>query len=117
MTDRLTVALRGLRFHALVGILPHEGEHAQPLELDVVARPLAGATAVLDYRALYACAADAVACQPIGYLETLAADVADRVTALGGVAHVHVAVRKPHAAIGGPLAHAEVALDRDLTGA
>lgn len=115
MPDRLTVALRGLRFHALVGILPHEREHAQPLELDVVARPLPGETAVLDYRALFEAASAAVARQPIGYLETLAADVADRVQALGGVAHVQVTVRKPHAAIGGPLAHAEVALERDCT--
>jgi dihydroneopterin aldolase len=114
VTDRLTVALRGLRFHALVGILPHERELAQPLELDVVVRPAPGATAVLDYRALYACAADAVARQPIGYLEALAADVADRVVALGNVAHVRVAVRKPHVALPGPLAHAEVALERDL---
>jgi dihydroneopterin aldolase len=117
VTDRLTVALRGLRFHALVGILPHEREYAQPLEVDVVARPIAGATAVLDYRALYACAAEAVARQPIGYLETLAADVADRVAALGGVAHVRVAVRKPHVALPGPLAHAEVALERDVAAA
>ena len=113
MPDRLTVSLRGLRFHALVGILPHEREHAQPLELDVVVRPTPGASAVLDYRTLYDCAAAAVARQPIGYLETLAADVADRVVALGGVAHVHVAVRKPHVALPGPLAYAEVALERD----
>ena len=29
------VTLRGMRFHALVGVLPHEAEFAQPLEVDV----------------------------------------------------------------------------------
>lgn len=114
MTDRLTVSLLGLRFHALVGILPHEREFAQPLELDVIVRRDAAATDALDYRALYACAAEAVARQPLGWLEDLAADVVDRVAALGGAAHVRVAVRKPHVALPGPLACAEVALERDL---
>ena len=31
------ITLRGMRFHTLVGLLPHEGKFPQPLELDVTA--------------------------------------------------------------------------------
>jgi 2-amino-4-hydroxy-6-hydroxymethyldihydropteridine diphosphokinase/dihydroneopterin aldolase len=111
-TDRLAVTLAGLRFHALVGVLPHEREVAQPLELDVTAWP-AAPESVLDYRALYAAAADAVAAQPLAYIEDVAGDVAARVLAGGTAARVRVAVRKPHVALAGPLAYAEVVLERD----
>ena len=103
-----------MRFHALVGILPHERELAQPLEIDLAVDRAGDDAAVLDYRALHAAAADAVARQPLDYLETLAGAVADRVVALGGVARVRVAVRKPHVALGAPLAHAEVTLERTV---
>jgi dihydroneopterin aldolase len=113
--DTLAVTLAGLRFHARVGILPHEREVAQPLELDVTAWPAAPA-AVLDYRALYAAAAGAVAREPLAYLEQVAGDVADRVLAGGAAARVRVAVRKPHVAMPGPLAYAEVVLERGAPG-
>lgn len=108
-SDRLAVTLAGLRFHARVGILPHERELPQPLELDVTAWP--SSAAVLDYRALYAAVAAAVAAEPLAYLEDVAADVADRVLG-SGVARVRVAVRKPHVAMPGPVAYAEVVLER-----
>lgn len=111
-SDRVAVTLAGLRFHALVGILPHERELAQPLELDVTAWP-AAPDAVLDYRALYAAAADAVAAQPLAYIEDVAGAVAARVLADGSAARVRVAVRKPHVALPGPLAYAEVVLERE----
>ena len=110
--DRLAVTLAGLRFHARVGILPHEREVPQPLELDVTAWPRVPGR-VLDYRALYDAAADAVAAQPLSYLEDVAGDVAGRVLAAGEAARVRVAVRKPHVAMPGPLAYAEVVLERD----
>ncbi len=110
--DQLAVTLAGLRFHARVGVLPHEREVPQPLELDVTAWPAAPA-AVLDYRALYDAAAGAVAAQPLAYLEEVAGDVADRVLAAGAAARVRVAVRKPHVAMPGPLAYAEVVLERE----
>ena len=111
-SDRLAVTLAGLRFHVRVGILPHEREVPQPLELDVTAWPAASA-AVLDYRALYDAAARAVSGEPLSYLEDVAGDVADRVLAAGAAARVRVAVRKPHVAMPGPLAYAEVVLERE----
>lgn len=110
--DRLAVTLAGVRFHARVGILPHERELPQPLELDVTAWLPPGAPSVLDYRALYAAAADAVAAQPLSYLEDVAGDVADRVLNSGAAARVRVTVRKPHVAMPGPVAYAEVVLER-----
>lgn len=106
------MTLAGLRFHVRVGVLPHERELPQPMELDVTAWPDAGAP-VLDYRALYAAAADAVGAEPLAYLEEVAASVADRVLAGARAARVRVAVRKPHVAMPGPVAYAEVVLERD----
>jgi 3-methyl-2-oxobutanoate hydroxymethyltransferase len=99
-SDRLAVTLAGLRFHARVGVLPHEREVPQPLEVDVTAWPAARA-AVLDYRALYDAAAGAVAAEPLAYLEDVADDVAARVLSAGAAARVRVAVRKPHVAMPG----------------
>lgn len=113
--DHLAVTLAGLRFHVRVGILPHERELPQPLELDVTAWPAAATPApngVYDYRALYAAAQAVVAGEPLSYLEDVAAGVADRVLAAGTAARVRVAVRKPHVAMPGPVAYAEVVLER-----
>jgi dihydroneopterin aldolase len=114
MNDSLAITLRGMRFHALVGILPHERELAQPLEIDLTIwrREASSDAPVLDYRALYDAAASAIAAGPVGYIESLAHDVSERAFACGDVARVRVAVRKPHVALPGPLAHAEVVLDR-----
>ena len=98
-----------------VGILPHERELPQPIELDVTAWPAEGAVPaaeVFDYRALYAAAAAGVADEPLSYLEDVAASVADRVLAAGTAARVRVTVRKPHVAMPGPVAYAEVVLER-----
>jgi dihydroneopterin aldolase len=111
----MKITLHGMRFHALVGILPHERELPQPLELDLtVWRTVIGRDATpLDYRELYDLASSAVTRGPIGYLEELAHDVCDRALACDGVARVLVRVRKPHVALGGPLDYAEIALERD----
>jgi dihydroneopterin aldolase len=113
--DSLAVTLQCMRFHALVGILPHERELPQPLEIDLTVWPTASGrgAAPIDYRLLYAAAAGAVAQQPLGYLEDLAHDVCDRALACGPIARVAVRVRKPHVALGGPLLHAEISVERD----
>ncbi|HYD54067.1 MAG TPA: dihydroneopterin aldolase [Gemmatimonadaceae bacterium] len=106
-----TVSLRGMRFHARVGILPHEREFPQPLEIDLTVwlRPDGP---VVDYRGLYDDAATVVAEGPLHYLEEIAEAVAARALARPRVARVQVAVRKPHVALAGPLDHAEVTVVR-----
>ena len=111
------VVLRAMRFQALVGILPHELTTPQPIEIDLSVSVSPGES-VVDYRRLYDAAAKIVSSGHIGYLE----DIAERVAAAAfstseRVGRVQVAVRKPHVALGGPLAYAEVRIDRRRTGA
>jgi 7,8-dihydroneopterin aldolase/epimerase/oxygenase len=110
--SRLAITLAGMRFHARIGVLAHEREIAQPIELDLTVRRSVGTTGVIDYRVLYAIVREAVAQEPLDYLESLAESIVVAVSALDGVAGVRVAVRKPHVALGGPLAHAEIVLER-----
>jgi 7,8-dihydroneopterin aldolase/epimerase/oxygenase len=108
----VVISLVGMRFQVRVGILPHERVHAQPLEIDLsVTRP-AEAPAVLDYRELYALTAERMAREPLDYLEDIAGSIADAAVALAGVTRARVAVRKPHVALDGPLAYAEVVVER-----
>lgn len=107
-----------MRFHARVGVLPHEREHAQPVEVDLTVT-LRGASAgdspslpVLDYRDLYDVAAQALAPGHVNYLEELAETIAAGALARPRVAAARVAVRKPHVALPGPLACAEVVVER-----
>lgn len=100
-----------MRFHALVGVLPHERELPQPLEVDLTAWVPGRGADVLDYRALYAAAAEP-ALAGHGYLEELAEAVAGATLALPGVERVTVAVRKPHVALPGPLDYAEIRVER-----
>ena len=100
-----------MRFHALVGVLPHEREHPQPLEIDLTAWVRPG-DAVVDYRKLYARVRAVVDASQLRYLEDVAGAVADDVLQERGVRRVRVAVRKPHVALGGPLDHAEVRIVR-----
>jgi dihydroneopterin aldolase len=106
----IAITLRAMRFHAIVGILPHERELAQPLEVDLTVL-VAADGAPLDYRALYAATAQAVN-GAHGYLEELAGALTDQALALPGVRHAAVAVRKPHVALPGPLDYAEVRVER-----
>lgn len=101
-----------MRFHVRVGILPHEREHAQPLEIDLSVTRRDGQPGVLDYRQLYALAADEVARQALDYLEDVASSIADRALAIDHVIRARVAVRKPNVLVGGPLAYAEVVAER-----
>jgi dihydroneopterin aldolase len=102
-----------MRFHVRVGVLPHERELAQPLELDLTVRLAPGNADVLDYRTLYALARDVIERQPLEFLEAIGGEIASRCLALPEVASVRVAVRKPHVQLGGPLAHAEVVVEQD----
>ena len=108
----MVISLVGMRFHVRVGILPHEREHAQPLEIDLSVTRASDAAGVLDYRALYALAADRMRQEPLDYLEEIAAAIADDALALNGVTHARVAVRKPHVMLDGPLAYAEIVVER-----
>ena len=108
-----------MRFHTLVGILPHEAVHPQPLEMDITvwltpqAESSEGRPARLDYRALYDAVASVVGAAPIGYLEDLVDLAAATAMDLPAVDRVRVAARKPHVALPGFLDHAEVAIERE----
>ncbi len=118
------ITLRGMRFHTLVGLLPHEGKFAQPLELDVTAFlslrqvGISDAPAMrLDYRTLYQTVHDCVGDSHHKLLEGLCEMIARAVLQLEGVSRVRVAARKPHAPIPGPLDFVEVVIERSRDGA
>ena len=112
MSPATEITLRAMRFHALVGILPHERAHPQPVEVDLMVTVTDG-DGVVDYRRLYAAASDVVASGHIDFLEEIAERVAAGAFAVSDrVTRARVAVRKPHVALGGPLAYAEVRIDR-----
>jgi 7,8-dihydroneopterin aldolase/epimerase/oxygenase len=106
------ITLQAMRFHALVGILPHERTVAQPIEIDLRVR-VADGDIVVDYRALYDIVSAVISAGPLDFLE----QIADRI-AVGAIEHnarvrmARVAVRKPHVALAGPLAYAEVVVER-----
>ena len=106
------ITLRGMRFHTLVGVLPHEREHAQPVEVDLTAWVIRGQP-IVDYRRLYASVRASMDAEALFYLEELAESIAQRVMSEPAVHRVRIAVRKPHVAMGGPLDYAEVAIERE----
>jgi dihydroneopterin aldolase len=111
------ITLRDMRFHALVGILEHERRIAQPIEIDLTVRVAeeSGAS-VVDYRALYDLTAAAVAGHT-DYLEQIADRIAGAALAASArIRSARVAVRKPHVPLPGPLAYAEVVVDRAAGG-
>jgi len=113
MTDGFdAITLHGMSFHTLVGVLPHEREHPQPIEIDLTAWVRSGDD-VVDYRRLYAEVRDLMESSELFYLEELADSIATRILDEFAVERVRIAVRKPHAAVGGPLTYAEVAVVRE----
>ena len=118
MPDRDEITLRAMRFHPRVGILPHEREFAQPLEVDLTVwtTPRDDAGGVVDYRALYDLVARRVEAGPLDYIERVAADIVDAARRIDGVVGARAAVRKPHVALPGPLQHAEVVVERGHRG-
>ncbi|MCC7052289.1 MAG: dihydroneopterin aldolase [Gemmatimonadaceae bacterium] len=113
MPAPVEITLRNMRFHCRVGILPHEAEFSQPLEVDLTvwATPAPLGAITVDYRALYDLTARCVAAGPLRYLETLGQEIAAGAVALPGVRGARVALRKPQVALGGPLDHAEVVVE------
>ena len=119
MSSADAITLKGMKFHTLVGLLPHEEKFPQPLELDVTAfislRRVGESDAPamrLDYRTLHKLVADIVGSSPHKLLEALCERVAGAVLGLEGVDGVRVAARKPHAPIPGPLDYVEVVVER-----
>lgn len=117
MRSEYAVSLRDLRFHARVGIQPHERELPQPIEIDVTVWPadvppgVAAGAAPPDYRAIYDLVANVVGADPIDYLEEIAMTIAQRSMGARNTRRVRVVVRKPHVPLPGPLAHAEVVIE------
>lgn len=109
---QVEIALAGMRFHVCVGVLPHERELPQPLEVDLTVRWQSAGADVLDYRGLYAAASDTIATGPLLHIEAIAESLAARVLAMDGVSWCRVLVRKPHVMLAGPLLHAHVAVER-----
>jgi dihydroneopterin aldolase len=108
----VVISLVGMRFHVRIGILPHEREHPQELEIDLSVTRGDAEQGILDYRGLYELARAQVAPEPLDYLEDVATGIADSAVALNGVIFARVAVRKPQVLVGGPLAFAEVVVER-----
>jgi len=106
------ITLRGMRFHALVGILEHERTVPQPLEVDLTVRTTVEG-GILDYRRLYEQVERVVTAGPIDYLENIAERITRAALEDARVRQARVAVRKPHVALPGPLAYAEVVVRRD----
>ena len=112
------VTLKAMRFHARIGVLPHEAEIAQSIEVDAslwVRRSGERPTAkdIVDYRRVYDLVADVVTRGHTNYLEEVGERIAERALQLPLVERVRIAVRKPNVALPGPLAYAEVALERE----
>ena len=79
-----------------------------------VARPpdAHGGEGIVDYRQLYDLAAGVVNEGHTHYMENLVERIAAAALEIPGVRRTRVTVRKPHVALPGPLAHAEVSLER-----
>jgi dihydroneopterin aldolase len=112
------VTLKGMRFHARIGVLPHEAEIAQSIEVDAslwVRREAEQVSAkdIVDYRRVYDLVADVVTRGHTNFLEEVGERIAERALQLPLVQRVRIAVRKPNVALPGPLAYAEVALERE----
>ena len=104
------ISLKGMRFHTLVGLLPHEKLMPQPIELDLTVwvslKDVGEADSpkeFLDYQDLYTLVADTVGQSHHRLLEGLSARIAERTLEFGDVQRVRVAARKPHAPLGGPV--------------
>lgn len=111
------VTLKGMRFHARIGVLPHEAEIAQSIEVDASLWVRRGGTPltskdIVDYRRVYELVAEVVEGGHTNFLEEVGERIADHALRLPLVERVRIAVRKPNVALPGPLAYAEVALER-----
>ncbi|MEO6863956.1 MAG: dihydroneopterin aldolase [Gemmatimonadaceae bacterium] len=113
-----TVSLKGMRFHTRVGVLPHETQIPQPVEVDlaITVEDSVRPPHVVDYVALYAAVADVMSARHIAYLEEAAERVAAAALLVSGVVTATVSVRKPHVPLPGPVEFAEVSITRGRNG-
>ncbi|MGI8509153.1 MAG: dihydroneopterin aldolase [Gemmatimonadaceae bacterium] len=109
------VALKGMRFFTRVGVLPHEAELAQPVEVDLSVSVSAHVRPpiVVDYVALYRAVSSVMGATHISYLEEAAELIANAALATAGVRTATVSVRKPHVPLPGPVEYAEVTIVRE----
>jgi dihydroneopterin aldolase len=120
VTSTDAIELRGLRLSGVVGVLPHEQEQAQPLELDldvVVDLGPAGTSDDLadtvDYGALCAIVEGRVVGERYALLEALAEQVASSILAADArIEQVTVAVRKLRPPVAQQLATSGVRITR-----
>ena len=108
-----------MQFHARVGLLPHEAELPQLIEIDVSVHCNIANTSTsnsnvpgVDYRELYDVAREIINSGHIELLEEIAQRISERALAMPGVNAARVAVRKPHAPLPGRIDYAEVVLER-----
>lgn len=117
-SDRIEI--RGLRFTAVVGVLPEERTRAQPVEVDLdLEADLAAAGEsddlgrTVDYGAVCDLVADTIAAHQPELLERLAELIAQAVLAAdGAIASVTVALRKLRPPVAHHLASAGVRITR-----
>ena len=96
------LSLTGLRFHANLGILPHERANSQPIQIDAElsqgVQPLLPANDdinhVLDYRKVRQIIIDECQAENVNLLETLIGKLVSRLMLLPGVCAVRVRVAK-----------------------
>jgi len=110
-TEERDITLRAMRFHALIGILEHERTVRQPIEVDLTVRATSSG-GILDYRRLYEVVERVMSAGPIDYLETAADRIIRAAFEDSRIRYARVAIRKPHVALPGPLAYAEVVVRR-----
>lgn len=112
------VSLKGMRFHTRVGVLPHEAQLPQPVEVDltVTVDDTMHPPNVVDYVALYGAVSDVMGARHIAYLEEAAERVATAALLVSGVRSATVSVRKPHVPLPGPVEFAEVIITRERDG-
>lgn len=111
-----------MRFFAVIGDLPHEREHPQPLEVDLEVRAnVTGAGRSdrledgIDYRVLYETVERTIDRGSDGaprLLETLCERIAAAVLEIERVETIRVRCRKPWATLPGPVDRVEVEIER-----
>jgi dihydroneopterin aldolase len=115
-SDLTVITLKGMQFSALVGILPSEITSPQPIEVDLVLSVQRSAKIdaqhILDYRLAYDVVAGVVSAGHVDFLEKMAESIASLVLALPRVRMARVSIRKMRVTLPGPLAYAEVAIER-----
>ena len=114
--DLTLITLKAMQFDALVGILPNEITNPQPIEVDIVLTVERAERIdiqhILDYRLAYDVVAGVVSAGHVDLLEKMAESIATLILALPRVRAARISIRKMRVLLPGPLAYAEVAIER-----